>query len=359
MIAELPDIDWDKYSLVGVRAGSRKPETRNKGKTNGATDATEKESGATDSARLELAHLTSKGQILVRGRVFEEGKPRTFNQPWTPEEQQRLEELLLRFPSEEVEMERWKKIASALGNRTAIQVQSRTQKYFLKLQKAGLPIPGRQLKAKHRTGTPTVMGAVGAGSPATVTRSGRQVVKTAKRSTFFPALHPVVKMTEEEEDHADGGMASYSSVFQDPLPASRTPILNDGYYLEEEDVSDEEDVDDRLKSSAEYQELMWLKRVRREQELEQQRPGGPMVHAGFRCDGCDVSPIVGGRFQCAECLAPDTVDFCCECAPKGLEVAGGRHDRSHVLRPVRKKTTVDQEYWVVSNSGYLDPNFVR
>ena len=46
----------------------------------------------------------------------------TFNQPWTPEEQRRLEELLLQFPSEDVEMERWKKIAAALGNRTPIQV---------------------------------------------------------------------------------------------------------------------------------------------------------------------------------------------------------------------------------------------
>ena len=46
----------------------------------------------------------------------------TFNQPWTPEEQRRLEELLVQFPSEDIEMERWKKIAAALGNRTPIQV---------------------------------------------------------------------------------------------------------------------------------------------------------------------------------------------------------------------------------------------
>lgn len=85
-----------------------------------------------------------RGQILVRGRIFDDKKPKTFNQPWTPEEQRRLQELLIEFPSEDVEMERWKKIAAALGNRTAIQVQSRTQKYFQKLQKAGLPIPGKQ-----------------------------------------------------------------------------------------------------------------------------------------------------------------------------------------------------------------------
>ena len=60
------------------------------------------------------------------------------------------EELLVQFPSEDVEMERWKKIATALGNRTPIQVQSRTQKYFLKLQKAGMPVPGRVGKASKR-----------------------------------------------------------------------------------------------------------------------------------------------------------------------------------------------------------------
>ena len=37
----------------------------------------------------------SKGQYLVRGRVFDHSKPQTFNQPWTPEEQRRLEELLI------------------------------------------------------------------------------------------------------------------------------------------------------------------------------------------------------------------------------------------------------------------------
>ena len=41
---------------------------------------------------------------------------------------------------------------------------------------------------------------------------------------------------------------------------------------------------------------MWLKRIRREKELEQNL-GEVTVHAGFRCDGCDVEPIVGSRFQ--------------------------------------------------------------
>jgi hypothetical protein len=54
-----------------------------------------------------------------------------------------LEDLLLKYPPEDVEAKRWQKIASALGNRSTAQVASRVQKYFIKLAKAGLPVPGR------------------------------------------------------------------------------------------------------------------------------------------------------------------------------------------------------------------------
>lgn len=54
-------------------------------------------------------------QILVRGRAFDESKPETFNQLWTTEEQRRLEQLLIEYPPEEIEMRRWTKIANALG----------------------------------------------------------------------------------------------------------------------------------------------------------------------------------------------------------------------------------------------------
>lgn len=55
----------------------------------------------------------------------------------------KLEQLLLKYPPEEVESRRWQKIADELGNRTAKQVASRVQKYFIKLTKAGIPVPGR------------------------------------------------------------------------------------------------------------------------------------------------------------------------------------------------------------------------
>lgn len=60
-------------------------------------------------------------------------------QLWTCEEQRRLEELLVEYPPEPIEMRRFTKIAKALGNRTPRQVASRLQKYFQKLHAAGLP----------------------------------------------------------------------------------------------------------------------------------------------------------------------------------------------------------------------------
>eukprot|EP01132_Coremiostelium_polycephalum_P005414 gene5414-6753_t len=60
---------------------------------------------------------------------------------WSESEQRKLEQLLIQYPPEEIASHRWSKIAKSLGNRTPKQVASRTQKYFIKLQKLGLPVP--------------------------------------------------------------------------------------------------------------------------------------------------------------------------------------------------------------------------
>jgi len=321
VVAELPDIDWDRYRLEG------------------GTPIASKESAATNGSREATTRTdrTADGHYLVRGRLFDEKKPKTFNQPWTAEEQRRLEQLLERFPTEEVEMDRWKKIAAALGNRTTLQVQSRCQKYFLKLQKAGLPVPGRLAKAKHRLMRASALNAT---------------------STFFPGAPVKMYQADDDDDDTDLPPAAPDSS-SITMGNSRRPILNDCYYLEPEDVSDEESVAADLRDTPEYSELMWLKRVRRERELESGRPGGPHVHSGFRCDGCGREPIVGGRFQCTVCLGGDTVDFCCECAPKGLCAAGGSgHTAEHALRPVRLKADVGPDREYAAKKSYLDPNFV-
>lgn len=125
-----------------------------------------------------------ENDLVVRGRVFDQTKPETFNQLWTCEEQRRLEELLIEYPPEPIEMRRFAKIAKALGNRTARQVASRLQKYFQKLHAAGLPVPGRiPRNAKSHAGT----------------RKHRLMKHMIKPTTFFPSNYVPVHITEDDD----------------------------------------------------------------------------------------------------------------------------------------------------------------
>ncbi|GFY52898.1 ZZ-type zinc finger-containing protein 3 [Trichonephila inaurata madagascariensis] len=120
-IYPVPSIDWSKYAL----------------------------SGDTSLSRRQLTRLSSRAtQDLFKNCKDKSGnqrdqKPPKINHYWTAEEQKHLEELLVKFPPEEIESRRWEKIANCLENRTPVQVASRVQKYFIKLLKAGMPIPGR------------------------------------------------------------------------------------------------------------------------------------------------------------------------------------------------------------------------
>lgn len=156
IILDLPQIEWSKY---------------------GIDNYTESEDGK--SSRSELQDF--ENSIKVRGRKFSDSKPETFNQLWSCEEQKRLEELLEIYPEEPIEARRYKKIAQALGTRTPLQVMSRIQKYFAKLAKAGLPIPGRVPKG--------------------IGKDKNKCNIMYKKSTFFPQLQVPVKM----EDPHDSG----------------------------------------------------------------------------------------------------------------------------------------------------------
>lgn len=120
--------------------------------------------------------------IKVRGRIFDQSKPETFNQLWTSEEQRRLEQLLIEYPNEPIEMRRFAKIAHALGNRTPQQVASRVQKFFKKLHSVGMPVPGRIPKSKKN-----------------IFARGKNFNKNLyRRSTFFPAHDVPVNIPEDE-----------------------------------------------------------------------------------------------------------------------------------------------------------------
>ena len=232
-VPKVPDIDWDKYKIPSISHVIQKPETRFKGEKSVILSrkdellAKEKVEGILD-CKVER---NAKGQYLIRGRIFDQSKPQTFNQPWTPEEQRRLEELLVEYPSEEIEMDRWKKIATCLGNRTSVQVQSRVQKYFQKLQKAGLPVPG---KYKRNTNSSNIgmyivhknllfvilleffrenrnlcitwinyfvqfyIGLARPKRPSLRTKYANSLIGS-RNSSFFPDMKPHVKMTDEDE----------------------------------------------------------------------------------------------------------------------------------------------------------------
>ena len=146
-------------------------------------------------------------------------------------------------------MERWKKIATSLGNRTAIQVQSRVQKYFLKLHKAGLPIPGKlgnKAKAKCKTSQNynKFNGLLHYGGMNNGSSNSNKFVSnlvSQRNSSFFPHLKPEVKMSEDDEQRADmaihyntgtplymNGASSYS---EEALNSNRDLINHNGVYI--------------------------------------------------------------------------------------------------------------------------------
>jgi len=115
-VAEVPKIDIAKYDKLLVKVSKKR--------------------------RREEDDTPAEGDI-VRGRLYTNRKPASFNKLWSPQEQKKLEKLLDEYPDETVASHRWEKIARALGNRSPKQVASRVQKYFIKLAKAGLPVPGK------------------------------------------------------------------------------------------------------------------------------------------------------------------------------------------------------------------------
>ncbi|KXJ05323.1 ZZ-type zinc finger-containing protein 3, partial [Exaiptasia diaphana] len=106
----------------------------------------------------------------------------------------RLEKLLQVYPQEDIEAKRWEKIAKALGNRTPKQVASRVQKYFIKLAKAGLPVPGR-VPNIPRSGARTAK------------RSSHYQMMGFRNSTFFPSYQPRVFMSDSKDDDDESSVA--------------------------------------------------------------------------------------------------------------------------------------------------------
>ncbi|XP_033838788.1 ZZ-type zinc finger-containing protein 3 [Periophthalmus magnuspinnatus] len=266
----------------------------------------------------------SRQTQMIRGRICHPNKPDTFNQLWTVEEQKKLEQLLMKFPPEEVESRRWQKIADELGNRTAKQVASRVQKYFIKLTKAGIPVPGRIPNLCMYT------------KKASTKRQHHLNKHLYRPSTFMTSYEPPVYMDEEDE------RASYYSSAQDPA-------------AEESD----EEVPLELRSLPEYKELLELKRLKKQKLQEIQEEKTNVRHIGFKCDVCGTEPIQGVRWHCQDCPRDNAVDFCSNCSDCLYKT--DTHKPSHHLEPVyRPETFLDRDYCLPPSAtgyNYLDPNY--
>lgn len=228
-IADLPDINWGNYGIDASQDGDDIRDTKpNKDDLDTSTK--------------------------VRGRKFTDNKPETFNQLWSCEEQKRLEELLEIYPEEPIEARRYKKIAQALGTRTPIQVMSRIQKYFAKLAKAGLPIPGRIPKGAGRDKNKSIF---------------------YKKSTFFPQLHVPVTM----EDPYDSGEA-HESVSGMEMKSSNKAMLE------------------------------MLKAAKEQRLLDET---SPVYQTKTMCVGCQKTGFLGARWT-----DNTGTDYCTDCVVKLL-----------------------------------------
>ena len=300
-IAEIPYIEWSQYNVAAPDMRMR-PQTRHGHVLPHVPTKTEQENG----------------KILVRGRAFDESKPETFNQLWTVEEQRRLEELLIEYPPEEVEMRRWTKIANALGNRTPKQVSSRVQKYFIKLLRAGLPIPGRgpKMKLDVKRGISH--------------RHQRNNYSLFRRSTFFPHQDMSFTMADESKEQ---------------------PVAE-----ESEDDAGNSTIDD----NPELRHIELLRQVKAEKE---ENSSSVFKHVGYKCSICGEEPLTGTRWHCSECQ--NGLDLCGDCAVLQLEDEKPLHDILHRLIPIKPPQytrSYDLDYFPQSFSNssynYLDPNFL-
>ncbi|XP_071984083.1 ZZ-type zinc finger-containing protein 3 [Engystomops pustulosus] len=342
-IVQLPDIAWDQYTTT---LGNFEREFRNRKRNSrrvklifdkvglhpSSQRAGDKEGESSSYSVLPQSDSqeSSASSVQIRGRLCMDSKPGTFNQLWSVEEQKKLEQLLLKFPPEEIESKRWQKIADELGNRTAKQVASRVQKYFIKLTKAGIPVPGR---------TPNMYMYSKKQAP-----SKRQHVLNKhlfRPSTFMTSHEPPVFM-EEDDDH--------SSYHSRDLDAAADE--------EEEDFSDDETIPSSCRGLAEYKELLELKKLKKQRFQQMEAESGYVQHHGYKCDNCGIDPIQGIRWHCQDCPQQMSVDFCDSCSDCLYETQ--THKEDHHLEPrYRAETFLDRDYCLPHSTSYnyLDPNY--
>ncbi|GBL96636.1 ZZ-type zinc finger-containing protein 3 [Araneus ventricosus] len=245
-----------------------------------------------------LSRNNAKGKL---NSITNDSKSAEIYQPWTDEEQKRLKELLNEFPPEKAEVHRWEKIANGLGTRTPLEVATRVHKFYSSLAEDDTinlgNIPDLTFLRKYwHTGNTN-------------------------------------EITQDQKQNVEHLMESQA------------------------DVSDDEEISPELRDTAEYRELIFLKKLLREKVLEESNSLIP--HIGYKCCRCKTEPIVGVRWHCTECPPSLCMDFCDDCSQSMHETA--QHSADHHLEKVyASKGFVDRDYmhFLGNDYNYLDPNYM-
>eukprot|EP01094_Clydonella_sp_ATCC50884_P018734 TRINITY_DN3519_c0_g1_i2.p1 TRINITY_DN3519_c0_g1~~TRINITY_DN3519_c0_g1_i2.p1 ORF type:complete len:368 (+),score=129.99 TRINITY_DN3519_c0_g1_i2:408-1511(+) len=241
----VPTVDFGKYNLTEEEQQALAAVGSDDEEADAEDDASSSRGDASPQDGSERT-LPAAGEV-VRGRVYDPEKPVSFNRLWSDEEQARLEKLLELYGEEDVAAHRWTKIARALGNRTPKQVASRTQKYFQKLTRLGLPLPGA--------------------------KEGNASSPLGKRDAPADSHSPPPSAKRQQTSPPQEAVASSES-----LPAS-------SYYAPPPvHMPDLGGFDGRSNER--------------------------VVHLGFKCDGCECEPITGVRFKCQVCEEVDLCEGC-------------------------------------------------
>ncbi|KAJ1642983.1 hypothetical protein LPJ64_005196 [Coemansia asiatica] len=285
-------------------------------------------------------------------------KPASYNMPWTDEEQERLEQLLIEYPEEEVANSRWRKISEALGTRSMRQVASRVQKYFIKLAKAGLPVPGRVPNTEHWTSaaktrsiTPSRSGKTGGSGSGSGSGSGKKMDGRGKKRKYVDFTSSSGESsgsedieidlggeTSEGEGQAFGAAVPYDHKGKQADRSAGTALdsANDLYGFANDDdflkaVVGEGGSGSMVDSQRFFNPASTSKANQQSLALRSAKA----VHLGYRCDSCLAEPIVGIRWHCMECRGAHAVDLCDECREEG-NFETGWHNTAHTFHAVRE-----------------------
>lgn len=237
-----------------------------------------------------------------------------------------MEELLIEYPPEPVEMRRFAKIAKALGNRTTRQVASRLQKYFQKLHAAGLPVPGR-IPRNARTVGP---------------KKNRMQKHMIRPTTFFPSNFVPVNMPEEDENNACALDPNfYRNGCQGSMESSNPSSQQGDDDMVVVDVPSDSEISSS-ETNNEERIIRLIKRVKRDKEKKYPIEISTCDHNGFQCDFCNEDPIVGTRWHCSTCKN-DSIDFCGDCLVTQLQT-DNPHPLDHRMVGYRVSTEFKTQY---------------